>query len=272
MNKSLETTIEQAQKTIEQSKDWNKTYEEQAKILTEKKSLLDQFYKEVKQFEGIQFYLTEVHPTQDNIFTVKAIYQGQPIATIKIAEDKTTVTTTTYNESNKKNYNCEFQLKDNDLKTKETMQFLTYFNKEMKPKGNINEQSHTQAMLLSEFAKTSSYDKLLTGIQPIKYSNLFYPIPIILSPKEEEHGYIDILTRTKIRKLTIIEPMREDQTPESVLANGTSKAVFLLNLLHSAKGQEFYKILRVPRTSNTPPNYKSMYISSKAIKGKMQRV
>lgn len=164
MNKSLETTIEQAQKTIEQSKDWNKTYEEQAKILTEKKSLLDQFYKEVKQFEGIQFYLTEVHPTQDNIFTVQARYQGQTIATIKIAEDKTTVTTTTYNESNKKNYNCEFQLKDQDLRTKETMQFLTFFNKEMKPKGKINEQTHTQAMLLSEFSKTSSVRQIITRL------------------------------------------------------------------------------------------------------------
>lgn len=271
MNKSLETTIEQAQKTIEQSKDWNKTYEEQAKILTEKKSLLDQFYKEVKQFEGIQFYLTEVHPTQDNIFTVQARYQGQPIATIKIAEDKNTVTTTTYDESNKKNYNCDIQLKDNDLRTKETMQFLTFFNKEMKPKGKINEQSHTQAMLLAEFAKTSSYDKLLTGIQPIKYSNIFYPIPIVLNT-QEEHGYIDILTRTKIRKLTIIEPMREDQTPEMVLANGTSKAIFLLNLLHTEQGQQWYKILRISRTCNTTSNYKSMYSSSKAIKGKMQRV
>lgn len=244
MNKeTLEKQIKQSLRVMEQSTDWSKTYEEQLKILNDKKPLLDQFHKDIKEFEGIQFYLTEVHPTQDNIFTVQARYQGQTIATIKIAEDKTTVTTTTYEESNKKNYNCDIQLKDNDLKTKETMQFLTYFNKKMKPKGKINEQTHTQAMLLSEFAKTSSYDKLLTGIQPIKYSNLFYPIPIILNPKEEEHGYIDILTRTKIRKLTIIEPMREDQTPESVLANATSKAIFLLNLLHTEQGQQWYKIM-----------------------------
>ena len=243
MNKSLETTIEQAQKTIEQSKDWNKTYDEQLKILTEKKELLDKFHKDIKEFEGIQFYLVGAGATQDNIFTIQARKDGQPIATIKIAENKTTATTTTYDESNKKNYNCDIQLKDNDLRTKETMQFLTFFNQEMKPKGKINEQSHTQAMLLSEFAKTSSYDKLLTGIQPIRYSNLFYPIPIILDPKEEEHGYIDILTRTKIRKLTIIEPLREDQTPESVLANATSKAIFLLNLLHTEQGQQWYKIM-----------------------------
>ena len=123
------------------------------------------------------------------------------------------------------------------------MQFLTFFNKDMKPKGKINEQTHTQAMLLSEFAKTSSYDKLLTGIQPIKYSNLYFPIPIILDTKEEEHGYIELLTRTKVRKLTIIEPLTEDLTPEIVLANGTSKAIFLLNLLHSEQGQQWYKVL-----------------------------
>lgn len=241
--KLLEETITKAQETISQSKDWNKTYDEQLKVLTEKKELLDQFHKTIKEFDGIQFYLVGVNQAQDNIFTIQARKDGQPIATINIGEDKTTVTTTTYDESNKKTYNCEFQLKDQDLKTKETMQFLTFFNKDMKPKGKINEQTHTQAMLLSEFAKTSSYDKLLTGIQPIKYSNLYFPIPIILDTKEEEHGYIELLTRTKVRKLTIIEPLTEDLTPEIVLANGTSKAIFLLNLLHSEQGQQWYKVL-----------------------------
>ena len=133
------------------------------------------------------------------------------------------------------------------------MQFLTYFNKDMKPKGKINEQTHTQAMLLSEFAKTSSYDKLLTGIQPIKYSNLYFHIPIILDTKEE-HGYIELLTRTKVRKLTLVETLTEDLTPETVLANGTSKAIFLFNLLHSEQGQQWYKVLRVPRQSNRTSN------------------
>ena len=55
-----------------------------------------------------------------------------------------------------------------------------------------------------------------------------------------------MLTRSRVRKCTIIEPLTETQTPESVLANGTSKAIFLLNLLHSTKGQDWYRILRVP--------------------------
>lgn len=242
MNKLLEETIKQAQKKIEQSKDWSKTYEEYANVLKENKPLLDQFYKQVKSFDGIQFYILEVKSTQPNIFTIQARYKGQAIATIGITKDNTTITTKNYDESNKKIYNCEIQLKDNDIKAVETMQFFNFFNNDIQPKGKINEQAHLESMLLSEFAKTTSYDKLLTGIQPIKYSNLYFPIPIILDTKKET-GYINILTRTKVRKLTIIEPLTGDHTPEMILANGTSKAVFLLNLLHSEKNQEWYKIL-----------------------------
>ena len=239
MNKLLEATITQAQATMNQAKEWQKTYEEQAKTLTENKTLLDQFYKQIKNYEYLQFYLAGVNPTQDNIFTIQARYLGQPIATIEITKDHTTIST--YDEINKSTYNCDIQLKNQEWNTKETMQFLNFFDKEIKPKTKIKEQEHIQAMLLGEFAKTTSYNKQLIGIRPITYSNLFYPIPIILNPNEEP-GYIDILTRTKVRKLTIVEPMNEKQTPEMVLANATSKAIFLLNLLHTEQGQQYYKI------------------------------
>lgn len=242
MNKLLEQTIDQAQKMLEQSKDWQQTYEEISKTLTENKAQLDQFYKQVKNYEVIQFYLSDVPSTPSDTILIQARYQGQPIADISISKEETTISTKQHNENNKKTYNCDIQLEGEELNTKDTYKFLEFFNKEIKPKDKIDEQAHLNSMLLQEFAKTSSYDKLLTGIQPIKYSNLFYPIPIILNT-EEEHGYIDILTRTKVRKLTIIEILTEKATPEMILANATSKAIFLLNLLHTEQGQIWYKIL-----------------------------
>ena len=242
MNKLLEQTIDQAQKMLEQSKDWQQTYEEISKTLTENKALLDQFYKQIKRYEAIQFYLSKVSSTPADTILIQARYKGQPIADISISKEETTISTKQYNENNKKIYNCDIQLECEELNTKDTYKFLEFFNKEISPKGKIDEQAHINSMLLQEFAKTSSYDKLLTGIQPIKYSNLFYPIPIILNPKEE-HGYIDILTRTKVRKLTIIETLTEKATPEMILANATSKAIFLLNLLHTEQGQQWYKIM-----------------------------
>lgn len=167
MNKLLEQTIEQSQKTISQSKDWNKTYEEQIKILNENKPLLDQFLKEIKEFEGVQFYLMEVSTTLPAIFKIQARYQGNPIATVIITKDSTLITTEEYEEGNKRIYNCEIQLNNMNLTNVESKQFLAYFNKEMKPKGKINEESHINSMLLAEFSKTSSGTKLL-----VRYSTV----------------------------------------------------------------------------------------------------
>ncbi len=241
MRKILEQKIEQAQKIISKSKEWQVLYDKQANTMLENKQLLDQFYKEVKNYEHLQFYLTEVSPTLPNIFTIQVKYLGQPVATIAISKDNTTISTDLYNELNKKIYGCDIQLKAQYLKSKETISFLEYF-KDIIPKNKINEQAHLESMLLAEFSKTSSATKLLIGIQPIKYANIFYPIPIMLDPKEKT-SFIELLTRTKIRKLTIIETMKEDQTPETVLTQATHKAVFLCNLLHTEKGQEWYRIM-----------------------------
>ena len=244
MNKVLERQIEQSLKTMEQSKDWNKTYEEQQKILTENKQLLDQFYKSIKNYEHLQFYLVEVSPAEDNIFTVQARYKGQPIATISITKDGAT-TITTNDEGNKKTYGCDIQLKEKNLNDKDTIKFVEFFSKDIKPKVKIDEKAHIESMLLAEFGKTSSATKLLTGIQPIKYSNLYFQIPVTLNPKEETN-FINVLTRTKVRKLTIIEPLTENTTPEKVLESATTKAIFLCSLLHTKQGQDWYRILRVP--------------------------
>ena len=151
MNKVVEKQIEQSLKVITEDKDWCKPYEEQIKILSENKPLLDQFSKEVKEFEGVQFYLMEVSTTPPAIFKIQARYQGQPIATVVINKDATLISTEGCEEGNKKIYNCEIQLNNMNLTNVESKQFLTYFNKEMKPKGKINEESHINSMLLSEF-------------------------------------------------------------------------------------------------------------------------
>ena len=106
-------------------------------------------------------------------------------------------------------------------------------------------------MLLAEFSKTSSYDKLLTGIQPIKYEDtLYYRIPMTISSNPTE--YINILARTKVRKITIIESLEDGQDIDTILAQATAKAVFLTNLLHTEQGDKWYKLFgfhgRLPTT------------------------
>lgn len=173
MNKVLEKQIEQSLETMEQSKDWHKTYEEQVKILTENKQLLDQFYKSIKNYEHLQFYLVEVNPEQDNIFTVQARYQGQPIATIVITKDGAT-TITTNDEGNKKIYGCNIQLKQQEMNTKDTIKFVEFFSKGIKPKGKIDEQSHIESMLLAEFRQNFKCNKATNTVSNLVKSIKIY--------------------------------------------------------------------------------------------------
>ena len=96
-------------------------------------------------------------------------------------------------------------------------------------------------MLLTEFSKTSSIDKILTGIQPIKLENLYYTIPAIDAIGKSME--IKSLTRTKIRKITITELLEDTDTLDTALSRATTKAVFLLNLLHTKEGQQWYKAM-----------------------------
>lgn len=110
-------------------------------------------------------------------------------------------------------------------------------------KNKENEQEKIESVLLSEFSKTSRGTKILPGIQPIRIGNLYPPLLIPVKSTKPDTEYINILTRTKVRKLTIIEVMRENQTSESAFIQATNKAVFLLNLMNSISGDKFYKIM-----------------------------
>ena len=106
-------------------------------------------------------------------------------------------------------------------------------------------------MLLEEFSKRQSYDKLLTGIQPIKYEDaLYFKIPIPINQKQME--YINILTRTKVRKITLVEILEDGQDLDTILAKVTTKSVYLTNLLHTQQGDKWYKMFgfhgRLPTT------------------------
>ena len=99
-------------------------------------------------------------------------------------------------------------------------------------KNKGNEQARIESVLLSEFSKTSSSTKILTGIQPIRIGNLYHALPIPIKSNKADTEYINILTRTRVRKLTIFEIMKENQTEESAFTQATDKAVFLLNLMY----------------------------------------
>lgn len=248
MQESLLKQIEQTQMILEQTPEWTSTYDKIANGMLDNKSLIQEFYKSCKQYDHLHFYMTDVIPNEVDLFKLEIRFSGIPIAAIFITKDnKTYITTELYNESNK-DLGCNIQLKDEEWNSEKTKEFIEYFRGDIPIKNKGNEKSRIEDMLIREFSKTTSHDKLLTGIQPCKFLGLTLPIPISLDKEKPE--YINILTRTKVRKLSIIEIMDETQTPETVLAQATNKALCLIKLLHSPNGALWYNILgfsgRVP--------------------------
>lgn len=243
MQEKLLKQIEQTQKIIEQNKAQLSTYDNQANVLLDKRSQVEQFFKSCKEYDHLQFYIADGISTPEESLKIQIRFSGQPIASVKVTKDNESyITTEEYNESNKKNLECKIQLKDEDWNSEKTKEFMEYFRGDISIKNKGNERAVIESMLLTEFSKTTSYDKLLTGIQPIKYSNaLYFPIPIITSNKNEVQ-YINILARTKVRRITVFELMDDSQDQETVLVKATAKAVFLTNLLHSESGDKWHKL------------------------------
>lgn len=236
----LNSVIEKSQKTIEQSKDWHIKYDKQVNAMLESRPLLDQFkIRRLTKDSALQFYLNEI--TQPDLITITAKYKGSGIATITITKDTAQISTETYDKTNKELFNIDTKLKNEDLNNIQTHKFLEHFNQDIKLKTKPNKETQ-ESMLLAEFSKTSSYDKLLTGIQPIKYADtLYYNIPMTIGANPTE--YINILARTKVRKITIIEVLQDGQDLDTILAQATAQAVFLTNLLHTEQGEKWYKLM-----------------------------
>ena len=201
MQKILESRIEQVHKILEQNKEeWQTTYDKEADVILDNRNLIDQFTRSCRNIEHLQFYLTEVSTTPPSIFKIVVRYKGQPIATIEITKDNSYITTEEYNESNKKDFEWKIQLKDEEWNSKKTQEFIEYFKENMQIKNKGNEQARIESVLLSEFSKTSSSTKILTGIQPIRIGNLYHSLPIPIKSNKADTEYINILTRTRVRQ------------------------------------------------------------------------
>ena len=247
----LKDTIERTQNIIEtNAENISNTYDKQVIIMLEGRTLFEQFKKQIKEYsDTIQFYIKE--NASFDLSSVLAKYKGIDIAIITISKENTIISTETYDKNNKEQFNCNTQLKNEDINSIQAKQFLEYFKQDLKLKNKPNKEIQ-ESMLMAEFSKKSSYDKLLTGIQPIKYvDTLYFRIPITINPKQTE--YINILARTKVRKITIVEVLEDSQDLDTILAQATSKAVFLTNLLHTEQGDKWYKLFGFHRkiTNNT---------------------
>lgn len=163
----LKKQIEQTQKTISDNKEWQATYDKQANVLLENREILKEFYKTVKDLEYLQFHITEVLTAPPTLFKITVKYYGANIAIVELAKDTVHISTEPYNKSNKDNFECTLQLKNEEFYSKATNEFLQYF-RGAKFKNIDNAKALTEGLLLQDFSKKSSVRKNVIGLSAYK--------------------------------------------------------------------------------------------------------
>lgn len=253
LKSKLEDAIEKAQKIIDNNTEWGEVYQEYADWIlqnTEKvKKLKDSFHK----WAPFKYYLTvgEMQKLK-NTLHISVRYQGQEVAIMTLNEKKgVTISTNKFDkegDKNKKYFSCPIKLENVSWTSKEATEFRKYFATNPERTKKDNEEHRIESMLISEFSKDSAKDKKLCNIQPTDIANFPFSMPTILSASKKEakegRGHIDILTRNS-GKIVVIELKDENKSSEpiaKVLQQATSYAVFLINLLRSKTGEQWYKI------------------------------
>ena len=249
LEKKLKKAIEDAQKIINEDEKWEVDYKNSAELILKNKSKIEELRKNFHRYEPLKFYLTIGNMKNlKNTLYISVRYQGQAIAMLSINKDnKVLISTKDFDSNNEKFFNCNIKLSNAEWDGKEAAEFRKYFATYPKRTSNDNEEHRIESMLINEFSKDSSVDKKLCNIQPIKVAGLPFSMPTIISGSKEikkGDGHIDIFARNN-KKITVIELKDENKKSEpieKVLQQATGYAVFIINLLRSESGKDWYKI------------------------------
>lgn len=250
----LREAINKTEKELNNNKNlgWEKQYRDYAEKMLINQDEKSELRKKIHECEPFKYYLTvgKAKNGRKNL-ELSVRYSGQEIADMYINERDIKIDTTKYDEKNKRDFECDISLKKANWNSNEAKLFREYFkiNKPIRIDGKRkNEEHRIESALLTEFSKKCSNDKLLCGIQPITFAGVRLPMPTAISASDIIKfggGHIDILARTTGRKITVIELKDEnvDKEPiEKVLTQATAYSIFLLNLLRSDYGKQWYEI------------------------------
>ena len=234
---------------------WKTTYKEYADKMLEYKEKKQELGEKFHEWEPLKFYLTvgNAKTGKENL-KVSVRYLGQTVAIINVDDKGVFIDTTKQNKTNERDFLCpkNIELENAEWDSKQAKEFREYFRVQRPDRVNgkkKNEEHRLESALLTEFSKKNSIDKLFCGIQPITFAGFRFPMPTAIKSSDFIKfggGHIDILARTTGRKITVFELKDENIQNEpigKVLEQATAYAVFLIKLLRSDSGKEWYKIL-----------------------------
>lgn len=265
-----EQYLEIVQKTLSLLEDdkykcWENIYEKYARKILKN---IDKYEKVGKTYRlnlPLNVYSSIGRVVEGISFDIR--FAGQSVGNIVLKSNKLTLNVT---DKQAKYAKDNFGFTDSEpldyvgWKSKEAEQFRSFYNTKKSECGcNVKSEEHRiENMLLREFSKKSSKDKLLCNIQPVKLGGRFFQlttplkgsthVPEISMRKQGKYyigatgGGIDILARVKVNgkiMITVFE-LKDENTkgePQSmVMQQALIYATFVAKLLRS-KAQDLSK-------------------------------
>lgn len=251
--------IENVDEVLSLNSEWVQRYNAYAKEISFNDADLQGKKTKFYEWAPLHLYMTIGEAKGNMLFSLR--YVGQDVAKLKVNKQGVNVTTKQFTERNMRDFGCNISLNNHQWSSKEAAGFRKHFssNPVRLDVSKKNDEHRVESLLLTEFSKTDSKDKLLCNIQPVKLSGIArfqMKTPLTASnvksiqyeKKPGSGGGIDIVSRIGVgggTKLCIMEVKDENiaaEPPESAILQGLSYGVFVLNLLRSESGDLWWKI------------------------------
>lgn len=265
---------------LEQNKDeWENRYEQYAdQMLGNFETILNKKNK-FNEWAPLFLYMTIGSAKEGMPFSLR--YQGQDIAKLKVDKNEdVTISTNGFDGNNDSHFGCNVQLKDAPWRSKKASDFRKHFSANPKRSGTAkkgNEEHRVENLLLIEFSKQKSENKILCNIQPVKIAGVarFQMKTPLSASNLSKLGYsgsngggIDILCRIGTGggvKLCVMEVKDEHspaEPPGKAVKQGLAYAVFLRELLRSSSGSKWWEIFGFKKSEELPKKLEIYVVSA----------
>jgi len=244
---------------LKQNTEWILRYREYAeKIISNIETIKSLKHGRFREWSPLYLYMNVTQAKSQMEFSLR--YLGQEVARLNAVKDMITISTKNFVKNNERDFGCKIKLDDVEWKSKTASDFRRHFlncTKRTDNSGKKNEEHRIESLILTEFSKNTGANKAFSYIQPVKIAGVArfqMPTPLYASDINNlkycgfRGGGIDILARTgrgRTTKLCIMELKDENdkkEPPAKVIKQDLAYAVFIMELLRSESGQNWWKI------------------------------
>jgi hypothetical protein len=264
--RTCEKTIAEVRGLLELNEEWIERYAKYAPAILKNRDMMRSHKTMFHEWAPLHLYMTVGSAKDQMEYSLR--YRGQDVAKLNVKKENITITTTKYTNTNIRDFECDIELHKCGWRSEPAKLFRQHFSRTGKrttisQKGN--EEHRFESLLLTEFSKRKSADKLLLNIQPVKLAGIarFQMLTPLKASKlmnleysGASGGGIDIISRIgKSAKLCIMEVKDENtssEPPAKVIQQGLAYATFVRELLRSKGGNDWWNIFGfkgIPPTS-----------------------